>query len=297
MPAPVVVLGSANLDLVVRASALPGPGETVFGSAFTTVPGGKGINQAIAAQRAGGAVCFVGAVGDDPYGAILRGTLEADGVDVSALDTVPGASGTAHISVQESGENSIIVVPGANANVTRLSPRAGELIVSAAALVMQFELPQSVLVDAARLARSAGVRTILTPAPVVEPAPGLLDLIDILVLNEHEVTLLAGLSDVERATAELSRSRTVITTLGAAGCLLAVSGEIVERFPARRVDAVDSTGAGDTFVGVCVARLVAGDSLPLAIRWASVGSSISVTRIGATTSMPHWDEIRAVGLG
>ena len=296
MPAPVVVLGSANLDLVVRASALPGPGETVFGSAFTTVPGGKGLNQAIAAQRAGGAVCFVGAIGDDDFGAVLRGTLEADGVDVSALETVPGASGTAHISVQASGENSIIVVPGANADVTQLSTRAAELISSAAALVMQFELPQAVLYEAASLARSAGVRTILTPAPVVEPLPGLLDLIDILVLNEHEVTLLAGLSDVERATEELSRSRTVITTLGAEGCLLAISGEIVERFPARRVDAVDSTGAGDTFVGVCVARLVAGDSLPLAIRWASVGSSISVTRAGATTSMPHWDEIRAVGL-
>ena len=296
MPTPVVVLGSANLDLVVRASALPGPGETVFGSAFTTVPGGKGLNQAIAAQRAGGAVCFVGAIGDDAYGTVLRSALEVEGVDTSALETVPGASGTAHISVQDSGENSIIVVPGANAGVTQLSPRASELIPTAAALVMQFELPQTVLLEAARLARSAGVLTVLTPAPVGAPLPGLLDLIDILVLNEHEVTLLAGLPDVEAATLELSRSRTVITTLGAEGCLLAINGDLVERFAARRVESQDSTGAGDTFVGVCVARLLAGDPLPLAIRWATIGSSISVTRPGATTSMPTWDEIRAVGV-
>lgn len=293
MPAPIVVLGSANLDFVVRTSALPGGGETVFGSSFTTVPGGKGLNQAIAAQRAGGVVCFAGAVGDDPYGVMLRETLEAVGIDVTALDVVPGASGTAHITVQDSGENSIIVVPGANASVTRLSAHAAALIPSASALVMQFELPQVVLLEAAAIARSHGVRTVLTPAPVMTPIPGLLEQIDILVLNQHEVTLLAGLADVEQASALLSRGCTVITTLGAAGSLLAVDGEVVERFAARRVAAIDTTGAGDTFVGVCVARLAAGDALPEAIGWATIGSSISVTRHGATSSMPTWVEIQA----
>lgn len=295
MPAPIVVLGSANLDLVVRTSALPRSGETVFGSSFTTVPGGKGLNQAIAAQRAGGVVRFIGAVGNDLYGEMLRSALEADGVDLRALDIVNGASGTAHITVQDSGENSIIVVPGANASVTRLSEAAAELIATAAALVMQFELPQSVLLEAAGIARAHGVRTVLTPAPVITPTPGLLDLVDFLVLNEHEVTLLAGVSDVELASAVLSEGRTVITTLGASGSLLAINGEVVERFTARQVTAVDTTGAGDTFVGVCVARLVAGDTLVEAIEWASIGSAIGVTRPGATSSMPTWCEIRSAG--
>ncbi len=296
MPGPIVVLGSANLDFVVRTPARPGPGETVFGSAFTTVPGGKGLNQAIAARRAGGAVCMCGAVGMDAWGEVLRDTLMADGVDVSTLATVPGDSGTAHITVQGSGENSIIVVPGANASVTTLSAPAAELIAGAAALVMQFELPQSVLLEAAAHARRHGVRTVLTPAPVLDPVPGLLDLIDIVVLNEHEVTRLSGLPDIEDATRALSGSRTVITTLGADGCLLAEHGEIVRRFAAPAVAAVDSTGAGDTFVGVCVARLVAGDPLPRAIEWATVGAGISVTRAGATSSMPTWAEMTAVGL-
>lgn len=296
MPGPIVVLGSANLDFVVRTPARPGPGETVFGSAFTTVPGGKGLNQAIAARRAGGAVCMCGAVGMDAWGEVLRDTLMADGVDVSTLATVPGDSGTAHITVQGSGENSIIVVPGANASVTTLSAPAAELIAGAAALVMQFELPQSVLLEAAAHARRHGVRTVLTPAPVLDPVPGLLDLIDIVVLNEHEVTRLSGLPDIEDATRALSGSRTVITTLGADGCLLAEHGEIVRRFAAPAVATVDSTGAGDTFVGVCVARLVAGDPLPRAIEWATVGAGISVTRAGATSSMPTWAEMTAVGL-
>lgn len=296
MPGPIVVLGSANLDFVVRTPARPGPGETVFGSAFTTVPGGKGLNQAIAARRAGGAVCMCGAVGMDAWGEVLRDTLMADGVDVSTLATVPGDSGTAHITVQGSGENSIIVVPGANASVTTLSAPAAELIAGAAALVMQFELPQSVLLEAAAHARRHGVRTVLTPAPVLDPVPGLLDLIDMVVLNEHEVTRLSGLPDIEDATRALSGSRTVITTLGADGCLLAEHGEIVRRFAAPAVATVDSTGAGDTFVGVCVARLVAGDPLPRAIEWATVGAGISVTRAGATSSMPTWAEITAVGL-
>ena len=240
---------------------------------------------------------FVGAVGEDAWGAMLREALVNDGVDVTALATVPDPTGTAHITVQESGENSIIVVPGANARVTTLSEEAARLIRSAAALVMQFELPQPVLLDACRLARAHGVRTILTPAPVLEPLPGLLELIDILVLNEHEATLLSGEREITEAARVLSRTSTVITTLGDRGCLLAEHGEIVAQLPAHRVDAVDSTGAGDTFVGVCVARLVAGDSLPRAIEWASLGAAISVTRSGATSSMPTWSEISDSELG
>lgn len=293
MTAPVTVLGSANLDLVVRAARLPGPGETIFGSSFTTVPGGKGLNQAVAAQRAGGSVRFIGAVGTDSFGTELREFLTAEGLDLAALETVPGSTGTAHITVQDSGENSIIVVPGANGEVVSLSDAGRRAIDGAAALVMQFELPQSVLFEGASYARERGIRTVLTPAPVVPVIDGLLELVDILVPNQHEVTLLAGIDDVEEATLALSDERIVVATLGTDGCLVAENGEIVARVPARQVEAIDTTAAGDTFVGTFVTRLVSGDALEVALQWATIASSISVTRPGAASSMPRWDEIHA----
>lgn len=295
MAAKIAVLGSANLDLVVRAVRLPGPGETIFGSSFTTVPGGKGLNQAVAARRSGAAVSFIGAVGEDTFGSELRTFLSGEGLELGAFETVPGATGTAHITVQESGENSIIVVPGANGTVTSLSAAAREAIDGASALVMQFELPQSVLLEAARYARERGILTVLTPAPVVEVIDGLLEHIDILVPNQHEVTLLAETDDVEEAAIRLSDNRTVITTLGVDGVLVARHGSIVARIPARHVEAVDTTAAGDTFAGTCVARLVAGDDLATALGWATIASSISVTREGAAVSMPYWHEIEALG--
>ncbi|MGO1539099.1 MAG: ribokinase [Leucobacter sp.] len=292
----IAVLGSANIDLVVRTDRLPGPGETIFGSAFTTVPGGKGVNQAVAAQRAGGAVRFVGAVGSDSFGAQLRGALAYEGIDTAALQQFEGESGTAHITVQDSGENSIIVVPGANGKLLHLTEQARESIIGASALVMQFELPQEVLREGAQLAREQGIMTVLTPAPVLEPLPGLLELMDVLVPNQHEVTLLSGIDDVDEATRSLSRGRTVITTLGTDGALVARDGELVGRIPARRVDAVDTTSAGDTFVGVFIACLDRDIDLETSLRWATVASSIGVTRAGATSSMPMWAEIEAVGL-
>lgn len=288
----IVVLGSANMDLVVRQPRLPRPGETMFGSGFATVPGGKGLNQAVAASRAGADVRFVGAVGEDAHGRELRDLLETEGIGTTGLADSPEPTGTAHISVLDGGENSIVVVSGANATVTSLTDEARAAIAEAGLLVMQFELPQSVVLEASRLAREVGARTVLTPAPAAEPEAGLLELIDVLVPNGGEARELAGVDDDEEAARVLSRSvETVVVTRGGEGALVARDGEIVANVPAVMVEAVDTTGAGDTFVGVLVARLAGGDELERALEWAAAGAAISVTREGATTSMPQKDEI------
>lgn len=290
----VTVLGSANMDLVVRQSRLPRPGETIFGSEFGTVPGGKGLNQAVAAARAGASVAFVGAVGDDGYGTELRALLDAEGIDTAALATVPGSSGTAHISVVDGGENSIVVVPGANGEVRELTPAARAAVTSCRFLVLQFELPQPVLLDAARLARAAGATVVLTPAPVQPPLPGLLELVGLLLCNEGEALELSGLDDPADAALALSaHGATVVVTRGAASALVAELGRALPEVPARRADAVDTTAAGDCFAGVLVARLAAGAAAEVALAAAAAAASLSVTRPGASASMPTWTEIAA----
>lgn len=288
----ITVLGSANMDLVVRQRRQPAVGETIFGTSFTTVPGGKGLNQAIAAARAGSIVRFVGAVGRDANGEALLAALRGEGVDVAAVREVATATGVAVINVLDSGDNSIVVVPGANACVTAVDETTREVIESGTHLVMQLELDPDTLLEAASFARARGVCTVLTPAPVVPHDPQLIGLTDVLVLNAGEALQLARTSDVEAAAGALSkRARAVIVTLGAEGSVLAEAGAVVDRVPARRARAVDTTAAGDTFVGVLTARLAAGDSLRVAMEWATVASGIAVTRPGASTSMPRHDEI------
>ncbi len=290
----IAVVGSANMDLVVRQPRLPRPGETIFGSSFTTVPGGKGLNQAVAAARAGGSVAFLGAVGRDPFGAALRERLVADGIDVTALQTVDVATGTAHIAVLDGGENSIVVVPGANGAVGDLDAADRAVLADARFVVAQFERPAALIRDAFALARGGGAITVLTPAPVLDPA-GLLELTDILVPNEGEACALAGVDDPELAALDLSRrAAIVVMTRGREGAFVARAGEVVAAIPSRVVEAVDTTAAGDTFTGVLVARLVAGDSLETAARAGVVAASIAVTRPGASSSMPTWGEISAL---
>jgi ribokinase len=290
----IAVLGSANLDLVVRQPRLPQPGETMFGMGFTTVPGGKGLNQAVAAARAGGSVAFVGAVGSDVFGAQLRERLAADGVDVATLRTVDVPTGTAHIAVLDDGENSIVVVPGANGAVESLDAEDAAVVESARFVVAQFERPLPLIRAAFARARGAGATTVLTPAPVTEPGD-LLELTDILVPNAAEACALAGVDDpVEAARALSRRAPTVVTTRGREGALIAAGGEVVAEVPSRVVPAVDTTGAGDTFTGVLVARLAAGDALEAAARAGAVAASIAVTRPGASSSMPTWSEIAAL---
>lgn len=290
--ATVVVLGSVNLDQVVRVARMPLPGETISGRSFVTVPGGKGLNQAVAAHRAGASTLLLGAIGDDSAGRELTEFLTSEGL-AEGVQTLPGGSGTAHITVDDAGENSIIVVPGANGAVLPLDEARRNAIAAARLLVMQLEVPQSMLAEAAGYARSQGVTTVLTPAPVQEVDPELLAGIDVLVPNEHEARQLAGVDDVEQAAVLLSAGRTVLVTLGAAGVLAARDGAVIARMPGRQVEAVDTTGAGDTFVGALTAQLAAGAALEDAMQWATVAASISVTRPGATSSMPTRAEVQA----
>ncbi|WP_460524036.1 ribokinase [Flindersiella endophytica] len=290
----VCVFGSANMDLVVYADRAPGMGETVAGKRFVTIAGGKGANQAIAAARAGGRVAMVGAVGHDPYGDDLLAVLSDAGVDVSGVARVSEATGTAHIVVDTSGDNSIIVVPGANGSLASVPPALSAALDGAGALLMQLEIPLEAVTEAAELARAKGVRVVLTPAPARELPGELLDCVDLLLPNEHEAKLLTGASSVEEAaSALLERVTDVVVTLGGRGSLWAArSGERVE-VPSAKVEVRDTTAAGDTFAGALAVALGEGRPMPDALRWATAAAGVSVQREGASPSMPSRPEIDA----
>ncbi|WP_327322972.1 ribokinase [Streptomyces sp. NBC_01210] len=290
----IVVLGSTNMDLVAYVAHAPKRGETVTGREFRTIPGGKGANQAVAAARAGGDVAMIGAVGSDDFGVRLRQTLVSSGVDTDLLRTADGPSGTAHIVVDDEGGNSIVVIPGANGTVTHLVPGDEALIATADALLLQLELPLSAVLDGAEAARRHGVRTVLTPAPAQPLPPELLAATDLLVPNEHEAATLAGIADPHAAAEALLRQvPEVVITLGAAGSLYARRGAAPLTVPAPRVTAVDTTAAGDTFVGTLAVALVEGRPVQQALSWASAAAALCVQRAGASTSMPYRSEIDA----
>ncbi|MEO3888698.1 ribokinase [Nonomuraea sp. B5E05] len=286
------VFGSANMDLVAYVSKAPKRGETVTGHRFRTIPGGKGANQAIAAARAGAQVAFLGAVGDDGFGAEMRATLAEAGVDVRGLRQVPGPSGIAHIVVDDDGGNSIVVVPGANGTVTGPSPDDLAVIAASQALLLQLELPMGAVVEAAQGARAAGVPVFLTPAPA-QPLPGeLLDAVTTIVPNEHEAAAVTGASGADAALdALLELVEEAVITLGSEGALFGSrSGERL-RVPAVPVKAVDTTAAGDTFVGALAVARSEGRAMAGALRFASAAAALSVQREGASTSMPARQEI------
>lgn len=279
----VCVVGSANLDLVVRASRLPRPGETVIGHDYREYPGGKGLNQAIAAARAGARTAFVGAVGGDGAGAHLREVLAHDSVDTSSLATSAEATGRALITVSEEGENVIVVAPGANGEVTAASVPPCRVILA------QLEVPMATVGAAFTAARRLGALTILNPAPALEVPDDVLGLTDILVPNEGEAARLGG---IERLVAR--GVATIIVTRGAHGIDLVVpTGR--QHLAAHPVTPIDTTGAGDTFCGYLAARLGQGESLDDALRRAIVAAAISTTRLGASTSIPTAAEVREVG--
>ncbi|MEV4330549.1 ribokinase [Streptomyces sp. NPDC049597] len=290
----IVVLGSTNMDLVAYVAQAPKRGETVTGREFRTIPGGKGANQAVAAARAGGDVSMIGAVGSDEFGAVLRHTLDASGVDIDLLRTAEGPSGTAHIVVDDDGGNSIVVIPGANGTVTGLTPGDEALIATAGILLLQLELPLSAVLDGAEAAHRHAVRTVLTPSPVQPLPPGLLAATDLLVPNEHEAARLTGVTDPRGAAKALLRQvPEVVITLGPAGCLYAARDAEPVIVPAPQVAAVDTTAAGDTFVGALAVALGEGKPVPEALAWASSAAALSVQRPGASTSMPYRPEIDA----
>ncbi|GLX03859.1 ribokinase [Microbispora sp. NBRC 16548] len=283
------VFGSANMDLVAYVAQAPKPGETLTGREFRTIPGGKGANQAIAAARAGADVAFLGAVGDDAFGPVLRAALAEAGVEVAALRVVPGPSGVAHIVVQDGGDNSIIVVPGANGAVTGPAGRDAEIIGRADALLLQLELPMDAVVAAARV---PGTEVILTPAPAVPLPAELLEAVDLIVPNEHEAAALTGRDDPRDALeALLDLVPEAVVTLGARGALYGSRDGTRLHEAAVPVRAVDTTAAGDTFAGALAVARTEGADPARALRFASAAAALSVQREGASTSMPHRHEI------
>ncbi|MEV0201664.1 ribokinase [Nonomuraea sp. NPDC050691] len=288
------VFGSANMDLVAYVDQAPKRGETVTGRMFRTVPGGKGANQAIAAARAGTEVSFLGAVGDDAFGVEMRDTLAVAGVNVERLRQVPGPSGIAHIVVDDDGGNSIIVVPGANGHVTAPSEEERAVIAASASVLLQLELPMEAVIGAARAAHEAGVPAVLTPAPARPLPDELLEAVALIVPNEHEAAAITGAADPGEALSRLlERVPEVVITLGSEGALYGSRSGQRLRVPAVRVEAVDTTAAGDTFVGALAVARAEGRPAEEALRFASAAAALSVQREGASTSMPSRAEIDA----
>ncbi|MDJ1133870.1 ribokinase [Streptomyces iconiensis] len=294
-PASLAVFGSTNMDLVATVPTAPALGETVTGREFRTVPGGKGANQAVAAARAGSAVHMIGAVGEDEFAARLRATLGEAGVSTDGLRTAPGFhSGTAHITVDGKGANSIIVIPGANGTLKGIGAGDEDRIAHSDALLLQLETPMEGVVAAALAAHARGVRTVLTPAPTQPLPPELLAATDLLVPNEHEAADLSGRADpYEAAVALLDLVPEVVVTLGARGSVYAARGAEPLTVPAFPVRAVDTTAAGDTFVGALCTAYAEGRPMPEAMAWASAASALAVQRPGASSSMPERAEITA----
>lgn len=296
---PILVVGSLNMDLVMRTPRVPQGGETLFGHDFATLPGGKGANQALACARLGGHVAMVGRVGDDNFGQVLKSGLARDGVHVSQVTVTEGVtSGVAMILVEDIGQNRILISAGANGRVsTEDIDSVAAQIEQAAMLVVQLEVPLPAVVAAIKRAHTAGVPVLLNPAPAAALPDTLWPMIDLLVPNESEASLLSGVEVKDAASAAeaaaVLRARgvgTVLITLGAQGVLIC-DAQGVRHLPARKADAVDTTAAGDTFVGGLAVGLTEGMSLDDAAALGQAASAICVTRIGAQPSIPWRSEL------
>jgi ribokinase len=256
------------------------------------VPGGKGANQAVAAAKAAGLVSLIGAVGKDAFGELLRSATSAAGVYDMGLREVPESTGTALVTVDDAGQNTIVVVPGANATVTNLSAADRRMIAESDVLLLQLESPLSVVAEAAVVAHQAGARVVLTPAPVQPLSDQLLANVDLLVPNEREACQLSGCASYEQALdALLERVPAVAVTLGSRGCMYGDADGTRIVVPARSVAVVDTTAAGDTFTGSLAVHLAEGVPVPEALEWAACAAALSVRRTGAMPSMPTRQEI------
>ncbi len=297
----VVVIGSSNTDMILRVARVPGPGETLLGGLYSTAPGGKGANQAVAAARAGGSVSFVARLGRDSLGDTALAGFRREGMGLSHIvrDSVY-PSGVALIFVGADGENSIGVAGGANQRLsTRDIAAAGGLIAGARVLLLQLETPLATVRAAADLGRRAGVAVILNPAPAQSLPDSLLRKITLLTPNETEASLLTGIDVVDAGSAtraaralQARGARHVIVTLGANGALVAIGAE-AKWVPGFKVKAVDTTAAGDVFNGALAVRVAEGCPIIEAVRFAHAAAAISVTRRGAQPSIPTRREINA----
>lgn len=299
----IAVVGSINMDVVNRVERHPLPGETVSGLETAYIPGGKGANQAVAAARAGAQVLMVGAVGRDPFGGPLVEALGRAGVDTAGVLEKEGTSGMAFITVDAHGENNIILSAGANGRLAVGDMEAGlegtaDGGTGLGGVLLQNEIPWETTSAAARRARALGAAVYLNPAPARKVEDDVLALVDVLVVNETEAAAVSGIKVDSRESAEeaaewlLGRGvREVIVTLGAAGVVYA-SGEGERLYvPAFRVEAVDTTAAGDTFIGAYAAARERGATVRESLQWANAAAAIAVTRRGAQSSIPSADEV------
>jgi ribokinase len=289
------------MDLVTRAPRLPRGGETLIGHSFATVSGGKGANQAVAAARLGAQVAMIGCVGNDDYGVRLRDALLAEHIDCEAVSVVEDSSGVALIVVDDNSQNAIVIVAGANgAMMPAVIDRFDAVLQAADVVICQLEIPDVTVGHALKRARELGKTVILNPAPASRPLPAdWFAAIDYLIPNESEAAALSGLVVDSLQSAETAATRLiamgagkVIVTLGAQGSLFA-NGKGFEHFPAPTVKAVDTTAAGDTFVGGFAAALADGKSEAEAIRYGQIAAALSVTRAGAQPSIPTISEVQA----
>lgn len=282
------------MDLVLSVDRIPAPGETLLAHSTARHAGGKGLNQAVAASRAGVPTVMIGAVGDDESGQVLHDVVTDSGVDARLLRRVAEPTGTAMITVDARGENTVIVALGANSTLTKLTDDELEAVRGAAVLLMQLELPVEAVTQAALAARDAGVTVMLNAAPALELPEKLIDALDYLIVNEHEAKTVAGETDLALASRALAaRVRRLVVTLGTAGSELWEAGELVAKIPARKVRAVDTTAAGDTFCGAFAAGITRGQDYVAAAEYATVAAALSVQKHGATPSIPHRAQIEA----
>ena len=299
----IAVFGSINMDLVVRSPHIPVPGETILGSDFVTVPGGKGANQAVAAAQLGLPVHLIGAVGDDGFGQQLRQSLRDYTVDITHVQTIRGASGVALITVDDKGENTIVVASGANMRMTAGILDAVALALDdSKSLLLQLEIPYDLVLTAAHLAKRRKLMVILDPAPAPQkPLPAeLYALADIITPNENETLALTGIAPVDDASAAAAANvlhqrgaQHVVIKRGAQGVVWSYAGQ-QQIIPAFVVPAVDTVAAGDCYNGALAVALHDGMLMPVALRFAAASAAIAVTRRGAQSSMPNRREVLAL---
>lgn len=297
----ILVVGSVNMDLVVRSPHMPAPGETVLGTGFVTCPGGKGANQAVAAARLGGDVVMLGRLGADDFGAALRRGLLAEGVDCAAVLATPEApSGVAMIIVDSRGENSIVVASGANYRVTPDDVFVHEALFDRAdVVVLQLELPLPTVRAAIDLARRRGCRVILDPAPAPARLPDPLFEVDVISPNVHEAEMLTGTQGIEeridkRAAADLIArgAKAAVLKLGSRGAMVLTADGRIATVKPYAVAVVDTTAAGDAFTAALAVAMAQGTDLVEAARFANAAGALACTRLGAQPSMPTAEHVR-----
>ena len=298
----IMVIGSINTDMTVVTRRHPAPGETVLGGHFRMGAGGKGANQAVAAKRLGGDVSFICKVGSDLFGDNSVEHYRQEGLDVSDVIRSSEASGIALITVDESGENSIVVASGANADMTVADIEAvGDKIREASILLLQLEIPLPAVIRAAEIAHDSGVYVVLNPAPACDLPAGLYDCTSLIIPNYSEMKLLTGIEPSDETSAaqacNILHSKGVgdiILTAGAHGCIVSQEGKGLVRMPAMQVKAVDTTGAGDTFCGALCVALAERRTLVEAAGFATCASALSVQKYGAQASVPYRSEVERI---